>query len=71
MSNVVLTINMDAKCAECRRAGTTPSGICMKCATKAMKPDAAMKSAQGKAAQARYRDMFNGMRKRIEDCDNG
>lgn len=56
--NVVLTINMDAKCAECRKPGATPTGICMKCAAKAMRPTARMKSEQGRAVQARYQSIF-------------
>lgn len=71
MRDLVIHINMDSKCAECGSAGATPSGICMKCATKAMKPDAVMKSAHGKAVQSRYVKLFSDMRKRIEDCNNG
>ena len=52
MTDKVLEIDFNKKCAECGKSGATPSGICLKCVTKAManKP---MKSAQGKAVQRR------------------
>jgi uncharacterized OB-fold protein len=53
MSEVILTINIDTKCVECSKPGATPSGICMKCATKAMLGKE-MKSRQGKVVAERY-----------------
>lgn len=58
MNNVTLTIHMDKKCDECRKPGAADSGICMKCATKAMNPKAAMKSPAGRAVQARFKKIF-------------
>lgn len=57
MSAVTITIDMDKKCAECGKGGAVPSGICMKCTTKAIsnKP---MKSWQGRAVQKRWREQF-------------
>lgn len=57
MSNVTLTINMDQKCAECRKQGATGSGLCLKCAVKAM-GDKPMKSAEGRAARERFKASF-------------
>ena len=48
----ILEIDFDKKCAECGKSGATPSGICMKCVTKAM-TGKQMKSAQGKVVQRR------------------
>jgi hypothetical protein len=50
--NINITIDLDRKCAECGKGGAAPSGICLKCITKAMgeKP---MKSAEGVAVRAR------------------
>jgi len=50
--NVMLTIDMDKRCAECGKPGATGSGICLPCATKAMsgKP---MRSPAGQVVQRR------------------
>lgn len=32
-----LTIDMDAKCQKCGKPGATPSGVCLKCATKVLR----------------------------------
>jgi hypothetical protein len=64
MADVVLNINMDAKCVECRKGGATPSGVCLRCCTKAMDPKAQMKTPQGRALQRRYVDQFAALRKR-------
>lgn len=50
----VITINLDARCAECRKPGATPSGICLRCATKAMDPKRTMKSPEGRGVQERW-----------------
>ena len=58
----VIEIDLDKKCAECGRSGATPSGICLNCVGKAM-ADKPMKSAQGKAVQARIkRGLSRGMK---------
>lgn len=54
MTDLVLNINMDKKCAECGKGGATDSGICLKCCTRSMNPLHTMKSRQGKVVQARY-----------------
>jgi hypothetical protein len=48
--NVTINIDMDKKCAECRKGGAAQNGICLQCMTKAIghKP---MKSSQGQAVQ--------------------
>lgn len=60
--NVVLNINMGVKCVECRKPGATDSGICLKCATKAMDFKRPMKTPQGAVVQARYKAMFDKLR---------
>lgn len=46
-------IDLDKKCAECGGSGTAPSGICIRCTTRALKREP-MKSREGKAVQARF-----------------
>ena len=57
MANICATIdiNMDRRCAECRKPGATASGICMACTAKAMhaKP---LRSEVGRAVQKRVHD---------------
>ena len=48
----ILEIDFDKKCAECGKSGATPSGICLKCVTKAM-AGKQMKSKEGKIVQRR------------------
>lgn len=60
---VMLSINLDAKCAECRKGGATPSGLCLRCCTKAMDRNRAMKSPQGRALQLKFADQFAAMRR--------
>lgn len=60
---VVLTINMDAKCAECKKGGAAPSGLCLRCATKAMDPKRTMKSPQGTALQMKFATIFADARR--------
>ncbi len=47
----MLTINMDKKCAECRKPGAANSGICLRCVGKIMRGQP-MKSAEGRAVAA-------------------
>ena len=58
MANVVLNINMDAKCAECRRGGATKSGLCLGCCAKAMDPKRKMRSAEGQSVQRRIAEQW-------------
>lgn len=54
---VVLHIDLDKKCVECRRGGATPSGLCLRCCNKALlaKP---MRTPQGRALQIRMREIL-------------
>lgn len=52
--SVMITIDMDKRCAECRKPGALGSGICIRCATKAMDGKKTMKSREGRAVQRRY-----------------
>ena len=56
--NNVITVNLDEKCAECRKGGATACGLCLGCATKAMDSKRAMKSPQGRQVQARWVKQF-------------
>lgn len=47
-----INIDMDKKCAECRKPGAVESGICLRCTSKALS-GRPMKSAIGKAVQDR------------------
>lgn len=51
---VTINIDMDKKCAECKKPGAVASGICIACTAKAFgrKP---MKSQAGRAVQMRIR----------------
>jgi hypothetical protein len=49
-----ITIDMNAKCAECGKPGAVPSGICMGCTAKAFR-EKLLKSEIGRAVQARIR----------------
>lgn len=50
---VTVTIDMDKRCAECGKNGATGSGLCLRCATKAMGKEP-MRSARGRAIQLRF-----------------
>lgn len=52
MANFTVTIDLDKKCAECRKGGACQNGLCMKCTGNAMFGKA-MKSEIGKAVAAR------------------
>jgi hypothetical protein len=49
------TIDLDKKCAECRKEGAAPSGICLACTVKAVS-GRPMKTAIGRAVAARFRE---------------
>lgn len=57
MSIPMITIDMDKKCAECRKGGAADNGICLKCTTKAMGATP-MKSAQGRRVQAAWKALM-------------
>lgn len=51
-----IKINMDGKCLECGKSGgTTDSGICLNCATRALK-GGLMKSKAGLIVQKRFQE---------------
>ena len=52
-----VTIDMDKRCAECKQGGATDSGICLRCATKAM-GTMPMRSPEGQAVQKRLRSIM-------------
>lgn len=58
MTIPTITIDLDKKCAECRKAGggVAPNGLCLGCTTKAIKGKP-MQSADGKAVAARFGDL--------------
>jgi hypothetical protein len=53
-----ITIDLDKRCAECRKkgAGVAANGLCLACTTKAIKGKP-MTSAQGAAVAARFNDL--------------
>ena len=56
-----LTFDMDSPCAECRKPGATPCGLCMKCATKAMFEHGPLKSAEARGVRKRWaQELRNG-----------
>jgi len=58
MAYVTIDINMDRKCAECRKVGSLPSGLCLGCIAKALDPKRKMKSELGRAAQEKLKRQF-------------
>lgn len=52
-----ITVDMNARCAECRKAGRCDNGLCMPCTTKAMDQTVRFRSAEGRAVQARWQNM--------------
>jgi hypothetical protein len=50
-----ITINLDAKCVECRKSGAAQSGICLSCTTRAIQ-GRAMKTDVGRAVAARFKE---------------
>lgn len=59
MTDTTITINMDAKCAECGKGGAAASGICLACTAKAIGPSKPMRSQAGRAIQARMDRLRN------------
>jgi hypothetical protein len=53
---MTVVIDMDKRCDECGKGGALESGICIRCASKALKPKP-MKSARGRMVQARYQKL--------------
>ena len=53
MAEYTVVINMDAKCAECRKGGAVPNGLCLKCTTKAIYTAKPLKSLQARAVRRR------------------
>ncbi len=62
MNTMTVTIDMDKRCAECGKGGATDSGICMKCASNALRGKK-MKSAAGKVVQDRLLAIRLGIKK--------
>ena len=52
--SLVVNVDMGKRCAECGKPGASDSGICLRCATKALqgKP---MRSREGQIVQRRLR----------------
>lgn len=53
-----ITIDLDKRCAECRKngAGVAPNGLCLGCTTKAIKGKP-MRSSEGQAVAARFGEL--------------
>ena len=56
MADYTVVIDMDAKCAECRKGGAVPNGLCLKCTTKAVYSDKPLKSLQARAVRRRGKE---------------
>jgi len=58
MTIPTINIDLDARCAECRKsgAGVAPNGLCLGCTTKAIKGKP-MQSAEGRAVAARFGEL--------------
>lgn len=63
MASLTVNVNMDAKCAECRKGGATQNGLCLSCTAKAMGPKR-MKSARGLAVQLHIKDRMAEAKRR-------
>lgn len=61
MSTPTVTIHLDAKCLECGKPGPADSGICLACTNKAIR-GTPMKSAVGRAVQARWKDQLKELK---------
>jgi hypothetical protein len=57
VSNLVITIDMNKKCAECGKGGAQPSGICLGCTAKAI-GGKRMKSQEGRAVALRMQSLL-------------
>lgn len=53
-----ITVYTDKCCPECGKPGAVQSGICVSCTTKALS-DQPMKSAIGRAVQARFKSVLS------------
>lgn len=53
-----IRINLDARCAECKKrgSGAAANGLCLGCTTKAIKGKT-MVSPEGRAVQARFNEL--------------
>ena len=56
--SVMITIDMDKRCAECRKPGASGSGICIRCVAKAIDPKRKMRSAEGQSVQRRIAEQW-------------
>jgi hypothetical protein len=58
MTIPTITIDLDKRCAECRKkgAGVAANGLCLACTTKAIKGKP-MRSTEGAAVAARFNDL--------------
>jgi hypothetical protein len=66
MAIPTITIDLDKKCAECRKngSGVAPNGLCLGCTTKALKGKP-MRSAEGQEVAARFNDLKRNQRSNI------
>lgn len=53
--SLTINIDMDAKCAECKKGGATPNQLCLSCTTRAAKPTPRMRSEAGRIVQDRWK----------------
>jgi hypothetical protein len=53
MTDLNIVVDMDKKCAECRKKGACENGICLSCTAKAMRGEM-MRSSVGTAVQNRF-----------------
>ena len=51
--DIMITIDLDKKCAECGKGCAVPNGLCLGCTMKAVYTKKPLKSAQAKAVRAR------------------
>lgn len=76
MERIEININLDRRCAECRRPGAADNGLCLPCSTKAI-TGGKMKSPAGIAAQQRMHVVLqreakmDENKKRTCPCCNG
>jgi len=56
-----ITIDMDARCAECGQRGRTPSGICLGCMGRIARGER-MYTPEAKEVRRRFRDRAKGMK---------
>lgn len=56
-----VSINLDAKCAECGKGGAAASGICLACTNRAIR-GMKMKSVPGRGVQERWQQQAREMK---------